>query len=91
LPYPFLTIAGIIIEPIAATVAGPDPEIAAKNAQAITVTVASPPVNEPIKTFATLTILFDNPPVSIKLPASIKNGTAINGNESTAINDPCAK
>ncbi len=43
-PYPLSIIAGIITEPIAATVAGPDPEIAAKKAQAAIVTVANPPI-----------------------------------------------
>ena len=37
-------IEGIIKEPIAETVAGPEPEIAAKNIQASTVTIARPPV-----------------------------------------------
>ena len=36
--------AGIISVPIAATVAGPDPDIAAKNMQARIVTHAKPPV-----------------------------------------------
>jgi hypothetical protein len=34
---------GIMKEPIAETVAGPDPEIAAKNMHARTVTIARPP------------------------------------------------
>ena len=37
-------IDGIIKEPIAETVAGPEPEIAAKNIHASTVTIARPPV-----------------------------------------------
>ncbi len=41
--YPWRTIAGIMIEPIAATVGGPEPEIAAKNMHASTVTMARPP------------------------------------------------
>jgi hypothetical protein len=45
----------------------------------------------PIIISATLTNLFDRPPVSIKFPASIKNGTAISGKESTDIIDPWAR
>ena len=44
-PAPYLRsfMAGIMKEPIAETVAGPDPDMAAKNMQAMTVTMARPP------------------------------------------------
>ena len=41
--YFLLTIAGIIIAPIAAVVAAPDPDIAAKKHEVITQTIANPP------------------------------------------------
>src|SRR5690625_315164 len=55
-------IEGIINDPIAATVAGPDPEIAAKNILASTVTIANPPVIKPTKTDAKGSNLLDIPP-----------------------------
>ena len=78
-----------MIEPIAAVVAGPEPDIAAKNAQAMIVTIASPPVTWPISEEATPINRLDRPPVSISCPARIKKGTARNGNESEAIIAPC--
>src|SRR5438067_9973820 len=44
---PCLTIAGRMIEPMATTVAGDDPETAAKSAHAITPASASPPCQWP--------------------------------------------
>jgi len=74
--YPFSFMAGIIKEPIAETVAGPEPEIAAKNIQANTVTMAKPPVMKPTKLSARFTRRFDMPPCNIRAPAKIKNGIA---------------
>ena len=63
--------------PIAATVAGLEPEIAPKNADATTVIQDSRPgillINISIKSISRLEI----PPFSIMLPARIKKGTAI--------------
>lgn len=42
LSYPTRVIAGIMIMPSAATVAGPDPEIAAKKQETMTQTIAMP-------------------------------------------------
>src|SRR5699024_4285975 len=42
--YPLATIAGIRIEPIAAVVADPEPEMAAKNMEVTMATIANPPV-----------------------------------------------
>src|SRR5690606_25258333 len=80
------TIAGIIKPPIAATVAGPDPEIAAKNIQATIVTMLNPPVIQPTNAEANASSLFDTPPLPIRIPASIKNGIASKGNESREVN-----
>ena len=49
LSYPELTIAGIKIKPNAATVAGPEPEIAAKKHDTITHTAAIPLLRCPTK------------------------------------------
>ena len=46
-PYFSSIIAGIMIAPIVATVAGADPEIAAKNMQHTTVIIANEPVKWP--------------------------------------------
>jgi hypothetical protein len=77
--YCFSFIDGIIKEPIAETVAGPDPDIAAKNMQANIVTKANPPVIQPTKLSAKLTNLLDIPQLYIKLPAKIKKGIAKRG------------
>src|SRR5699024_11632471 len=65
-PYFFSCIAGIINDTIAATVAGPEPEIAAKNIQANTVTIASPPVINPTREFAKSRSRFDTPPYPLE-------------------------
>ena len=49
LSYPAATIAGYIIEPMAITVAGLDPEIEPNSRQASTAAAANPPGNQPIK------------------------------------------
>src|SRR5699024_4725536 len=79
LSYFFSFIEGIIKEPIAATVAGPEPEIAAKNILANTVTIAKPPAIKPINTVAKFKSLFEIPPWLIKTPDKIKKGIAIKG------------
>ena len=64
-----MIIWGIMIAPMAATVAGAEPEIAPKNMQAMIVTMPRPPVIFPTRLFATATIRFEIPPVSMMLPA----------------------
>ncbi|MPM53981.1 hypothetical protein SDC9_100753 [bioreactor metagenome] len=81
--------AGIMDVPIAETVAGPEPEIAAKNMQAKMVTMPSPPVISPIRLLAKSTIFLEIPPSDIKLPASIKKGMAKSGKESKAAKEYC--
>jgi hypothetical protein len=76
---------------MAATVAGEEPERAAKNKQDNIVTRAKPPVNGFINEFAKLISRLDKPPVSIKDPARIKNGIAIRGKESRAVNALCVR
>ena len=49
-------------DPMADTVAGPEPEMAAKNMQAITVTMASPPVMAPTRASASTTRRREIPP-----------------------------
>jgi hypothetical protein len=71
---------------MAATVAGAEPEIAAKNMDATTVTRARPPEREPMTALARWISLLEIPPFSIKAPAIIKKGIAIKGKESVAVN-----
>lgn len=61
--------------PMAITVAGEEPEIAAKNMQAITEATARPPVNLPTKSFMIFTSLSEIAPSAMILPARIKKGT----------------
>ena len=77
------------MEPIAATVAGPDPETAAKNIHNTIVTVASPPVNLPKNTLHTFNRRLDTPPAPISSPARINNGIAISGKESALVTNCC--
>ena len=71
--------------PIAETVAGPEPEIAAKNMQETTVTIASPPTMKLTRLSAKLTSLFEIPPYPMRDPASMKNGMARSGKESRPV------
>ena len=73
---------GITMVPTAATVAGPEPETAAKNIQTSTVTMARPPVTLPKNTLQTFRILEDTPPALIKSPARMNIGIARIGKES---------
>ena len=67
---------GSIIEPIAATVAGPEPVSAAKIAQLNTVTIPSPPGSQPKILFAQSVRRLEIPPKSIRFPTKINSGTA---------------
>ncbi|MPM67669.1 hypothetical protein SDC9_114593 [bioreactor metagenome] len=73
--------AGIINAPMADVVATAEPDIAAKNIHATVVTIPSPPVIAPKQRLAKFKSLLATPPVLIKLPANMKNGIAIKGNE----------
>src|SRR5436190_3230759 len=64
---PALTIAGRMIEPIATTVAGLEPDTAAKSAQAITPASPSPPCQWPTMLVAKLIMRFATPPCVRKL------------------------
>ena len=72
--------------PMAATVAGPEPEIAAKSMQVRTATMARPPVKWPIRELQKLMSRREMPPPSIRLPATMNRGMAIRGKESTEVN-----
>ena len=65
-----------MMEPIAATVAGPEPVRAAKIAQLNTVTIPSPPGSHPRMLLAQSVSRLEIPPKSIKLPTRINSGTA---------------
>lgn len=78
------------MEPIAAVVAGPEPEIAAKNIEARIATIDSPPVMPPTQASANLTRRCEIPPPFMSEPARTKKGIASSGAESTAENIRCA-
>ena len=82
LSYPARTIAGIMMEPMATTVAGAEPEIAAKNMQAMIAMIPRPPWMWPTKAVAKSIRRLEMPPRSINAPATIKSGMASRGNES---------
>ncbi len=67
---------GMQIPPMAAAVAVPEPEIAAKTMQARITTMPNPPVLFPTSVSANPISLFAIPPVAISSPAIIKNETA---------------
>ena len=62
--------------PIAAVVAGAEPEMAEKTSAASTVTIASPPVRWRTSVPAKSTSRCDRPPAVISSPASMKSGIA---------------
>ena len=76
--------------PIAETVATPEPEIAAKIADARTVTTASEPVIQPKNASATAISFLLHEPL-IRLPASMKKGIARSATESMPVKVFCAK
>ncbi len=64
------------IEPIAATVAGDEPETAAKIMQARTEAIARPPRIQPTQSMAKLMIRLATPPVERNADERIKKGMA---------------
>ena len=70
---------------MAETVAGAEPEIAAKNALASVVIKASPPAIVPTRLSAKSTKRREMPPEPIRFPANIKKGMASKGNDSNAV------
>ena len=75
--------------PTAAVVAGPEPEMAPKNKQAITVATPRPPVMGPASDSAMSTSRREMPAASISAPASTKAGKAISGKLPTELNAIC--
>ena len=69
--------AGSKIEPIATTVAGEEPEMAANSAQATTAASPNPPYQWPTIELPKAIMRRATPPWVRKLPARIKNGTAM--------------
>ena len=77
--YPFSFMAGMRMEPRAATSATADPEISAKNIDAPMVTMESPPLIKPSRADAKAIKRREIPEAFIIAPARIKSGMAING------------
>jgi hypothetical protein len=76
----------MVIPPIAAVVAGPEPEILAKIIEANEVAIANPPVNLSMMAELRETSFADIPPLSMIIPERIKKGTAKNTKESVPLN-----
>ncbi len=74
---PRWTISGRMIEPIAATVATDDPEMAANRAQAMMPASARPPYRWPTIVVAKWIIRRATPPCVSSVPARMKNGIAM--------------
>ena len=77
--------AGIVIMPMAAQVAMPEPEMAPKKVQATTVAMARPPVRRPSIMSARPMSCPESPPFPMKIPASTKKNTASMGKESSEL------
>ena len=73
---PCSTMAGISTAPRAATVAGPEPEIAPKKQATITHTMAIPPFLWPTQVSTNLISRLEIPAFAIMFPDSTKNGIA---------------
>ena len=73
---PCWIIAGISTQPRAATVAGPEPEIAPKKQATMTHTMAMPPRRCPTQVFTKLISLLEIPAFAMICPESTKNGIA---------------
>ena len=73
---PCSTIAGISTAPRAATVAGPEPEIAPKKQATMTHTIAIPPFLCPTQVSTNLISRLEIPAFAMMLPDSTKNGIA---------------
>ena len=77
---PCWIIAGISTQPRAATVAGPEPEIAPKKQATMTHTMAIPPRLCPTQVFTKLISLLEIPAFAMIFPESTKNGIASSRN-----------
>ena len=73
---PCSTIAGISTAPRAATVAGPEPEMAPKKQATITHTMAIPPFLWPTQVSTNLISRLEIPAFAMMFPDSTKNGIA---------------
>ena len=77
---PCSIMAGIRTAPSAATVAGPEPEIAPKKQATITHTMAMPPLLCPTQVLTNLIRRLEMPAFAMMLPDSTKNGMASSRN-----------
>ena len=77
---PSAIMAGISTEPSAATVAGPEPEIAPKKQATMTHTMAIPPLLCPTQVFTNLISRLEIPAFAIIFPDNTKNGIASSRN-----------
>ena len=75
-----------MMDPMATTVAGEEPEMAAKKIQARTPAMASPPGNHPTRAFMKSMRRRAMAPLVMMEPATIKKGMARRTNLSSALN-----
>ena len=75
---------------MAATVAGPEPLIAAKNIEVAIVASAIPPYSEPSISSASANSRCDRPPAPMNTPAAMKKGIAMIGKLSMEVKAICA-
>ena len=78
-----------MIEPMATTVAGLEPEIVAKNVHARIAAMANPPCIHPTSASAKRMMRRAMPPSVRKLPDNTKNGTAMIAKLSSPVNRRC--
>ena len=83
--YPFSSIAGIRIDPSAATSATADPLISAKKSEALIVTIDSPPRMNPTMAEANAIRRRLIPEAFMIAPARMNSGMAISGNEGRTV------
>lgn len=82
---------GIITSPSAATVAGPEPEMAAKKHETMTHTMARPPLVWPTQASASRMSFLEICAFSMMLPARMKNGMASKTNLLVAAANSCGR
>ena len=75
-----------MILPMAAVVAGQEPEMAAKIMEARMAAMDKPPLIPPTSRLAKFTNRLEMPPVAMTLPARMKKGIAIREKEFTEVN-----
>ena len=85
LSYPFSPMGPSMTPPMAAVVAGAEPDTAPKNVEASVATRASPPLILPKRAPARFTSRLETPPAAMMFPARMKKGMAMRAKEFPAL------